>query len=98
MSFKGQGAVSSTVAKTPKGAIKAKGTSQTLVAENDSRVVLIVTNGSSADVDLACGPTAVKEEGLYLKAEGGSIAIPYYTGEVSVIARSGEGVVGFVEI
>jgi hypothetical protein len=86
------------VAKTPKGKVSAKTESKELIAANRDRAGLVVTNGSTVDVWLALGATAAAEEGIYLKAEGGSIVIDFYSGAISVITKSGEGVITYAEV
>jgi hypothetical protein len=81
-----------------KGKVTAKIESKVLAVANFDRVALVVTNGSAVDAWLALGPTAVAEEGIYLKAEGGGVVIDFYSGPVSVITKSGEGLVTFSEV
>jgi hypothetical protein len=88
----------SSIAKTPKGKKTVKAESQTLVAANDARLTLTVQNPSDKEVWLAKGPTAGKEEGVWLKKEGGSIVIDDYTGIVSCITSEGEGSICFSEV
>lgn len=92
------GAKRRTEAVTPAGSIKAKTESQTLAVANKIRVVLKVTNDGGKKVYLAYGPTAVKEKGIPLNAEGGSATIDEYTGIVTVVTAAEESVVCFVEV
>ena len=90
-------------ARNPKGKVQAKATSATLVKANVGRKCLYVTNPSTKDAWLALGPEAKKEEGIYLKKEGGSAVISGsgdegYTGEVAVVTTEGEGNVTFAEV
>lgn len=85
-------------ATTPKGKKLVKAESQTLVAANDARVALVVCNPSTKEVWLALGASATKEEGTWLKKEGGAIVIDFYTGPVSCVTTEGEGVITFSEV
>jgi len=85
-------------ATTPKGKVTAKATSETLVAANPARVELYVCNPSSKEVWLSLGTPAVKEEGIWLKKEGGAVVIPGYLGIVTLITSEGEGTVTFSEV
>jgi len=85
-------------AKKGKGALKAKNTSQELAAENENRVALELVNDGANKVWIAYGKTAAAEEGIPLSPEGGSKVIENYSGVVSVITKSGESLVGFIEI
>ncbi|HET7455385.1 MAG TPA: hypothetical protein VFJ76_07690 [Solirubrobacterales bacterium] len=88
----------SSEAKTSKGKKVVKAESQTLVGANENRVSLSVFNPSSKEVWLACGSTATKEEGIWLKKESGSIVINDYGGPVSCVTTEGEGTITFVEV
>jgi hypothetical protein len=81
-----------------KGNVTAKTESKTLVAANENRVALYVTNVGANGVFLALGGTAVAEEGIYLAKEGGSFTIDNYSGQVTVITKSGESVVSYAEV
>lgn len=85
-------------ATTPKGKITAKATSQELAAANKVRVEIYICNPSAKEVWIALGPTAVKEEGIYLKKEGGAVVITGHEGIISVITTEGEGLVTFAEV
>jgi hypothetical protein len=85
-------------AKTPKGKVTAKTSSETLAAANESRVALYVTNVGANNVFLALGATAVAEEGILLTKEGGGTVIDNYSGAVAVITKSGESVVSLSEV
>lgn len=85
-------------AKTSKGKVTAKTSSETLVAANENRVALYITNIGASNVFLALGATAVAEEGIMLVKEGGSAEIVNYSGAVSVITKTGESIVGFSEV
>lgn len=85
-------------ATASKGKKTAKAESQTLVAANDARVALVVCNPSSKEVWLSLGSSATKEEGIWLKKEGGSVVIDYYTGPVSCVTSEGEGVITYSEV
>jgi len=85
-------------AKTPKGKVTAKTESQTLVAANENRVAIYITNNGEKPVWLSCGATAAAEEGIRLNEKGGSIVIPDYTGVIAVISKEGEQVVSFSEL
>lgn len=91
-------ASSSTEAAVSKGKKTVKAESQTLVASNRARIALIVCNPSSKEVWLALGATAVKEEGIWLKKEGGSTVIDFYTGAISCITTEGEGSITYSEV
>ena len=85
-------------AKKSKGAVTAKAESATLVAANDDRVALYVSNPSAKEVWLALGATATKSEGIWLKKEAGSVVIEGYGGIVSVVTTEGEGTVTYSEL
>lgn len=85
-------------ANNPADAVKAETKSQTLVADNPERVTLYVTNDGANVVYLALGPTAVKNEGIRLNANGGSFTDQNYKGVVSVVTAEGESVVTFAEV
>jgi hypothetical protein len=87
-------------AHIPKGKFKVKATSETLVKAWDNRKALYVSNPSTKEVWLALGPTAAKEEGIWLKKENGSglVKITDYTGIVTCITTEGEGEIVFVEV
>jgi len=89
----------SDTAKTPKGKLKCKTESQKLVAANPGRVALVVSNIGTTDVWLVLGAeAAVAEEGPYLKKEGGSQIIDYYTGEIRAISKESEPTLTYAEI
>jgi hypothetical protein len=95
----GSGAFSKTSeATTPKGKKTAKETSQQLLAANPARVEFTVSNPSSKEVWLSLGETATKEEGIWLKKEGGAYTNTSYTGRVDIVTTEGEGVVAFSEV
>lgn len=98
MAFFAGGPTASSVANTPKGKIKAKGTSQQLLAENKDRIGVYVSNPSTNEVWLALGGAAVAEEGIWLKKEQGAVFIQGYAGPISCITTSGEGNISFSEI
>ena len=85
-------------AHTPKGKVTAKATSGTLSKAFDGRSALFVSNPSSKEVWLALGPTATKEEGIWLKKESGTTVIEGYRGEVSLVTTEGEGTVTYSEV
>lgn len=85
-------------AKTPKSKVTAKTENQTLAADNENRIELIVSNVGTKDAFLACGATAAADEGVYLKKEGGSVIIVGYTGVVACITKEGESVLSFSEV
>ena len=85
-------------ANKPKGKVTARATSGTLAAANAYRVALYVSNPSSEEVWLALGATAVKEEGIWLKKESGSVTINNYTGIVTCITTEGEGTITYAEV
>jgi hypothetical protein len=85
-------------AKTPAGKVSAKESSETLAKAFPDRKALYVCNPSTKEVWLALGATAVKEEGIWLKKEGGAAVIEDYTGIVTLITTSGEGAVTFTEV
>jgi hypothetical protein len=87
-------------AKQPASAVKAKTESQTLVAKNENRQAVFITNEGAKPVNLALGPTAVKEKGPWLSAEGGNITIDgaVYSGIITVVTKEGESNVGFSEV
>lgn len=85
-------------AKTAKGKVTAKTSSETLAAANEARVALYITNVGASSVFLALGATAVAEEGILLTKEGGGSVIDNYSGAVSVITKTGESVVSFSEV
>lgn len=80
----------SDTATTPKGKLKAKSESQTLVAANPARVECFICNNGENSVFLALGATAVANEGIRLNKEGGSVVIAGYLGVISVITASTE--------
>lgn len=98
------------IAKTSGGADVVT-TSAIIVPDNPSRLALTITNNSDADVslELATGSTpqpattanllAVVNEGIVLKANGGTWSTTSYTGPVAAItAGVGTKRVGVVEI
>lgn len=85
-------------AKAGKGKKTVKAESQVLVEENNHRIEIYVCNPSSKEVWLAFGETAVKEEGLWLKKEGGSVVIPGWLGSITCVTTEGEGSITFAEI
>lgn len=91
-------ATSATTAKTAGAKKLVKATTQVLVASNRDRVALYVFNPSSKEVWLSLGETATKEEGIWLKKEGGAIVIPDYTGAVSCITTAEEGSITYSEV
>lgn len=90
--------VGSSEATNAKGLKEAKATTQVLLPENGNRVGVYVSNPSAKEVWIALGPTAVKEEGIWLKKETGPIFIQGYNGVISFITTEGEGKVTFAEI
>jgi hypothetical protein len=88
----------SDTATTGAGNVTAKATSETLAAANPNRAVLTVSNPSAKEVWLGLGTTAVKEKGIWLKKEGGSIVIDWWLGSVTVVTTEGEGTVTFTEV
>lgn len=88
----------SDTATTGAGQKTAKATTEELAAANPNRVALIVCNPSAKEVWLGLGTSAVKEKGIYLKKEGGSVIIDFWLGAVHVITTEGEGVVSFTEV
>lgn len=86
-------------ARKGKGKITVKATSETLVAENLNRRALFVSNPSAKEVWLALGPTAVSEEGIWVKKET-TLVVPLegYTGPVAAITKEGEGTLAFAEL
>jgi hypothetical protein len=91
--------VGSSEATNAKGVKEAKATTQVLLAENGNRVAVFLSNPSSKEVWVSLGPTAAKEEGIWLKKE---TTLPYpiigYNGVISFITTEGEGKVTFSEI
>lgn len=85
-------------AKTPKSKVTAKTESQTLVADNEARVALYVTNNGTKNVWLALGATAVAEEGPLLVKETGAVVIDNYSGIITCITKEGESLLTFAEI
>lgn len=90
--------VGSSEATNAKGVKEAKATTQELLPENKNRIAVFLSNPSSKEVWIALGPTAVKEEGIWLKKETGPIFIQGYNGAISFITTEGEGKVTFSEI
>lgn len=86
------------VAHTPKGKVTAKAESKTLLKAWEGRAALWVFNPSAKEVWLALGPTAAKEEGIWLKKESGAVYIEGYRGEVSCVTTEGEGTVTYSEL
>jgi hypothetical protein len=77
------------------GGVNVTTSSQVLVEEYSSRSELTITNNSDNDVSLAlrvangvnsADPTAVADDGIVLKANGGSWTTNSYTGPVAMIA------------
>lgn len=97
------------IAKTCGGA-DVTAASAIIVADNPSRIRLVITNNSDADVslELATGSTpqpatsanllAVANEGVVLKANGGSFADDSYTGPVAAITATGTKRVAVLEV
>ena len=92
------GAKRRTEAEVAKGKITATTVSAQVRAANRSRVVLKMTNDGANTVYVAYGPTAVKNEGDRLNAEGGTVTIDEYTGEVTLVTAEGESNVCFTEV
>lgn len=85
-------------AKTPKGKKTVKATTGILSETNENRQGIYICNPSTKEVWLAFGETAVKEEGLWLKKEGGSTFIDSsWGGPIACITTEGEGSVSFIE-
>jgi hypothetical protein len=81
-----------------KGRVTAKATSGTLAKAYSGRQALFVCNPSAKEVWLALGETAAKEEGIWLKKEGGTAVIEGYGGVVTCITSEGEGTITFSEV
>jgi hypothetical protein len=84
--------------KAGKGKATAKATSAALVEANPARVSLYVCNPSDKEVWLALGSEAKKEEGIWLKREGGTAYIPDYSGVVACVTTEGEGTITYAEV
>jgi hypothetical protein len=84
---------------TSKGKVTAKATSGTLAKAYSGRQAIFVCNPSAKEVWLALGETAAKEEGIWLKKEGGTAVIEGgYTGIVTCITSEGEGTITYAEV
>lgn len=81
-----------------KGKVTAKEASGTLAKAWPNRLALYVCNPSTKEVWLALGPEAAKEEGIWLRKEGGSAVIESYSGVVSLCTTAGEGTVTYSEV
>lgn len=84
-----------------KSIVSLSGSSQTLVAANESRQVLIIMNTSAADnigVNLAGGTAAIGGTGTITLEPYGSIVLDTFvpTGQINVIGTSGQPVVCYV--
>lgn len=64
-------------------------TSTTVLASNASRILAILVNDSNEDIYLFYGTPAVMNQGILLKASGGSIVEDHYTGQITAICSSG---------
>lgn len=80
-------------------------TSGLVVADNRDRIYLAITNNTDTDVSLDLAtkggvvPTAVANEGVVLKANGGSFATTAYSGPVyAVHGGAGTKRIAIVEI
>lgn len=76
---------------TPFG-VEIDNTSSIIIAANDSRKYIAITNNSTEDIYLNLGSTAFLNQGIYLAANGGSYEIytnqiPYY-GAISAICNT----------
>ena len=79
------------------GGVNVTTASQVLVPDNPSRIELSITNNDVVDVSLALrvanglstgNPVAVANDGIVLKANGGSWTTTTYTGPVAFIASA----------
>lgn len=84
-------------AKTPKGKVTVGEASVEVVPANPSRVCLTVCNESTAKIWLAKGPTAAKEEGIFLIKEGSPLIMEDYNGVVTAIASAAASNLTFSE-
>lgn len=95
--------MSVSTAKTSKGKLSAKNTTQELLKDNPNRKVAYIANIGANKVYFAFGSIAVAEEGPFLVKETGTLTIPGrgdegYTGPVSVITKEGESLLGYSEV
>jgi hypothetical protein len=81
-----------------KGKVLAKTESQVVVEENKERITLYLTNSGANDAWVALEKTAVAEEGIYLKKEGGAATVTDYSGAVGVCTGTGTANIGFCEV
>lgn len=79
------------------GAVTAKAESGTLLEANRNRISAYIANAGTKTVYLALGSKAEASKGIPL-AEGESIRIADYTGEIAVIAAEGEQTVCVTEV
>ena len=94
----GSAFVATDTATTSKGAVKAETKSQKLVAANDGRIAVYVSNDGEKTVYLALGAAAAKNEGIRLLKTDPPLRIEGYTGEITVITAAEESVVCFTEV
>lgn len=97
--FKGSPEHNGDTAKTPASAATIGTSSGTVVAANDSRVEVTITNDHATNIAyLALGPTAVANTGIRLNAAGGSYTTRAYTGIITAIASGATTVLTFSEV
>ena len=90
--------VGSSEATNAKGKKTVKATTEELLPENKNRIGVWISNPSGKEVWLAFGPTAAKEEGIWIKKETGPIFLYGYNGPISCITTAEEGSITFCEI
>lgn len=91
--------VASDVAKQPQaGVLVTVAASLLLVAANENRVCVYITNDSANVVYLSLGGVAVAGQGIRLNANGGSVTIAEYTGQINARAATADSQVGFCEV
>jgi hypothetical protein len=88
-----------TEAKAPGTVVKVKKEESTKVVEaNLDRISVTLTNDSENTIYVFKGKGAKVGEGIRLNAEGGSIVIDDYTGEITAAAKSAESNLGVCEV
>lgn len=86
-------------ANDPNGAATIGGSSAEVVPANDARCEVTVCNThATQDAFLSLGATAVLNEGIFLKADGGSYSTGAYTGAINAIAEGAGTVLTFVDV
>lgn len=90
--------VGTSEASNAKGKKAVTAVSAELLPANGNRVGVWISNPSAKEVWLAFGPTATKEEGIWIKKETGPVFLTGYNGVISCVTTAEEGSITFVEV